>query len=355
MVVYPHICSDTTQPNIVLYGEEHPLAEKIGSLTAADLRSNPDMMIILGTSLKVFGLKRIVREFAKAVHARGGKVIYINNTPAASSTWKDVIDYHINMDCDRWVADVKKRRPDIWEVQSTLDLGKVTKELAASPTKGKSKPGKIFKETDKENELAARPKAKATGARKPLTSSSGNGPPARKLITKKPTCISKILCPPTPPPTKGSRPEKKSAVKHVPNTPYNAPLAPSTPTRSRKSVFMPASVRATPTQSPSHTPSRITRMMASVGIGSPWKQNINYYSRGGSGDFDQSPLPKAKRQMLDKVVVKSRGPEKKKELDAGVEFAVCGTLTPIKPLSAVPALERRCSRRLSKLPVEVSA
>lgn len=73
---------------------------------------------------------------------------------------------------------------------------------------------------------------------------------------------------------------------------------------------------------------------------------------------DQSPLPKAKRQMLDKVVVKTRGLGKKTE--EGVEFAVCGVLTPlkastpVKPLSIVSALERRCSRRLSKLPVEVS-
>lgn len=314
------------------------------------------MMIILGTSLKVFGLKRIVKEFAKAVHARGGKVIYVNNTPAAASTWKDIIDYHIDMDCDKWVADVRKRRPDIWEVQLTLDLGKVTKKLAASPTKGKSKPGRIFKETDKENALAGRPKAKATGTRKPLASSSGNGPPARKLIPKKP--IAKIICPPTPPPTKGSRPEKKSTIKRPPNTSYNAPLAPSTPTRSRKSVFLPASILATPTHSPSHTPSRITRMMASIQIKSPWKKNATYSSRDGN-EVDQSPLPKAKRQMLDKVVVKSKGLGKKTEEE--VEFAVCGALTPLKastlinPLLAVPALERRCSRRLSKLPAEVSS
>lgn len=321
-------------------------------------------MIILGTSLKVFGLKRIVREFAKAVHARGGKVIYVNNTPAANSTWKDVIDYHIDMDCDKWVADVKKRRFDIWEVQVKLDLGKVTKKLAASLTKGKSNKGKIFNETDKENELAARPKVKATGARKPLASSSGNGslpkrPITKKTITKKP--ITKVpICPPTPPPTNGSRPEKKSTIKRVQNTPYNPPSAPSTPTRRNKSTFMSAPVLATPTHSPqSRTPSRITRMMASVGLKSPWKENVNYCARDGSGSLDQSPLPKAKRQMLDKVVVKSKGLDRN-EPQAGVELAVCGALTPVKvltplkALSNMPALERRCSRRLSKLPVEVS-
>lgn len=100
-------------------------------------------------------------------------------------------------------------------------------------------------------------------------------------------------------------------------------------------------------------------MMASVQIKSPWKKNAIYCSRDGSGSADKSPLPKAKRQMLDRVVIKSKGLEKMK-LEEGVEFAVCGALTPlkvpnpIKPLSVVQTLGRRYSRRLSKLPVEVS-
>jgi hypothetical protein len=114
------------------------------------------MLIIMGTSLKVHGLKKLVKEFAKAVHAtspssspstqpkkRGlsGKVIFVNKT-APGAEWTDVIDYHVGGETDRWVEKViddwKKMRPADWEVQRTLDgdgdisMGgfKVVKEVA---------------------------------------------------------------------------------------------------------------------------------------------------------------------------------------------------------------------------------
>lgn len=350
MLTYP-------QPNIVLYGEEHPLAEKIGSLTSADLRSNPDIMIILGTSLKVFGLKRIVREFARAVHARGGKVIYVNNTPAAYSTWKDIIDYHVDMDCDAWVADVKKRRFDIWERQLTLDLGKVTKKATTTSPSKLSKSKKIFKEVEQENEIKARPKAKATGARKPLGAMTGNGPPG---ILKKSSNFTIPMCPPTPPSTNGARPEKRSTVKRA-STPYNPPSVPSTPTgrHNRSASMFPTSVLATPQASPSRL---ISQLMSTVRINSATKERLPYSPRRGNsrcGSMEQSPLPKAKRRMLEKskpVTTRSKGKEKGtgSESGASLEMEVCGTIT-LKPLQLASGIERRISRRLSKLPVEVPA
>lgn len=117
------------RPNVVLYGEEHPNADEVGRLNEADIRAVPDMMIILGTSLKVHGLKRMVREFAKAVHAKGGVVVFVNNTAPAESTWNSVIDYHVTMDCDAWVAEVKLRRPGIWERQTKLPVPRVIKSI----------------------------------------------------------------------------------------------------------------------------------------------------------------------------------------------------------------------------------
>lgn len=115
----------TLRPNIVLYGEEHPSADLIGKVTAHDLLLSPDVLLILGTSLHVHGLKVLVREFAKAVHARAGgkgKVIYVNLSRPSESVWKDVIDYWVSMDCDEWVGAVKRHRPDIWPVQAELQL-----------------------------------------------------------------------------------------------------------------------------------------------------------------------------------------------------------------------------------------
>ncbi|KAL9629896.1 MAG: hypothetical protein Q9164_006672, partial [Protoblastenia rupestris] len=115
----------TLRPNIILYGEEHPCADTIGALSSHDLTMSPDFLLILGTSLHVHGLKTLVREFAKSVHARGGRsarVVLVNLSKPAESVWKDVIDYWVCMDCDEWVARMRKFRPDIWHIQGELGL-----------------------------------------------------------------------------------------------------------------------------------------------------------------------------------------------------------------------------------------
>ena len=129
----------TLRPAIVLYDETHPLGDDIGAIQASDVSRKPDMLIIMGTSLKVHGLRRLVKEFAKAVHASVppdptsaktqaknwvGKVIFVNKTPP-SSEWNGVIDYHIEGETDAWThrveEDWRKMRPSDWEVQQTLD------------------------------------------------------------------------------------------------------------------------------------------------------------------------------------------------------------------------------------------
>ncbi|KIM70172.1 hypothetical protein SCLCIDRAFT_102165 [Scleroderma citrinum Foug A] len=129
----------TLRPAIVLYDETHPLGDDIGTIQSQDIARKPDMLIIMGTSLKVHGLKKLVKEFAKAVHASTttsangspkrvnkwqGKVVFVNKT-APGSEWSDVIDYHVMGETDTWVEKViedwKKMRPSDWEIQQTLD------------------------------------------------------------------------------------------------------------------------------------------------------------------------------------------------------------------------------------------
>ncbi|KAH6676787.1 DHS-like NAD/FAD-binding domain-containing protein [Halenospora varia] len=109
------------RPDIVLYGEEHPHANLVGPLITHDLGLGPDVLLIMGTSLKVHGLKIMVKEFAKAVHTKGGKVVFVNRTKPPESTWGDVIDYWVEWDCDAWVIDLKKRRSNIWLRQGTVE------------------------------------------------------------------------------------------------------------------------------------------------------------------------------------------------------------------------------------------
>ena len=111
------------RPNIVLYGEEHPAADAISNITTNDLRFGPDVLLILGTSLHVHGLKVLVKEFAKAVHARSvgkGKVVFVNLTKPPESIWNGVIDYWVAMDCDQWVGGLKRHRPDLFRIQTQL-------------------------------------------------------------------------------------------------------------------------------------------------------------------------------------------------------------------------------------------
>lgn len=113
------------RPNIVLYGEDHPSNTQLTPLIPFDASCQPDVLIIMGTSLKVFGLQKIVREFAKAVHAQKngkGRVIFVNRTRPAESVWEGIIDDFVAMDCDDWVEDMRKRRSDIWLRQGDIDL-----------------------------------------------------------------------------------------------------------------------------------------------------------------------------------------------------------------------------------------
>jgi hypothetical protein len=121
----------TLRPAIVLYDEPHPLGDEIGQIQAADVRKGPDLLIVMGTSLKVHGLKKLVKEFAKVTRARKGPktpgiVIFVNKTPPGSE-WDGVIDYHVEGDTDSWtekvIADWKKHKPTDWEHQTTLVEG----------------------------------------------------------------------------------------------------------------------------------------------------------------------------------------------------------------------------------------
>ncbi|KAH6883586.1 DHS-like NAD/FAD-binding domain-containing protein [Thelonectria olida] len=110
------------RPDVVLYGEEHPRSELISTITEYDISEEPDLLLILGTSLKAHGFKVIVKEFAKAVHCSGGKVILVNKTNPGK-LWAGVIDYWVEWDCDAWVVDMKGRKPSMWSKRKRYHLG----------------------------------------------------------------------------------------------------------------------------------------------------------------------------------------------------------------------------------------
>lgn len=79
------------RPRMVLYNEFNPDDEAIGSVASTDLRARPDAIIVVGTTLKVPGVRRIAREMCAVVRdRRDGVTIWINNEPEPPG--KDLAD-----------------------------------------------------------------------------------------------------------------------------------------------------------------------------------------------------------------------------------------------------------------------
>lgn len=203
------------RPNVVLYGEENPSADAIGAISTHDLALAPDVLLILGTSLHVHGLKTLVKEFSKAVHARPaakGKVIFVNLSKPSESVWKGVIDYWISMDCDQWVNSLRRHRPDIWPVQAPLEFEVMktdihsSKELKPNNKQEKRDSGKENRIDSSSSPLTSKLKQPLAHAstRRPLEAVLNGSPkklPAAYSMTRSTQNIAKSTQLPTPPPS----------------------------------------------------------------------------------------------------------------------------------------------------------
>ncbi|MCJ1479592.1 hypothetical protein MMC13_008278 [Lambiella insularis] len=70
------------RPRIVLYNEHNPDEEAIGAVVGSDLRSRPDAVVVVGTSMKIPGVRRIVREMCGVVRGRrDGLAVWVNRDP----------------------------------------------------------------------------------------------------------------------------------------------------------------------------------------------------------------------------------------------------------------------------------
>lgn len=118
------------RPNIVLYGENHPQSEILAKGLNIDISMKCDLLLIMGTSLKVDGVKKLVRSLAKGIHDRGGHVVFVNKTPV-SKQWAKFIDFEVLCDCDDFVRALKCEIPDLFLTQEQLD----SKKLQPKPKK----------------------------------------------------------------------------------------------------------------------------------------------------------------------------------------------------------------------------
>lgn len=118
------------RPRFVLYNEFNPDEEAIGNVSSADLKARPDAVIVVGTTLKVPGTRRLVKELCQVTRGRrDGFTAWINIEPEPKGIdFKDCWDLVVKAKCDD-VA--REANLDPWD----LDLGEnflVTKEDEAS-------------------------------------------------------------------------------------------------------------------------------------------------------------------------------------------------------------------------------
>lgn len=70
------------RPRIVLYNEENEDRDAIGAVSVADTKTRPDAIIVVGTSMKIPGVRKLVSQMTKIVRDRvEGTTIWINPDP----------------------------------------------------------------------------------------------------------------------------------------------------------------------------------------------------------------------------------------------------------------------------------
>ena len=90
------------RPRMVLYNEYNPDQDAIGAVTTADLKSRPDAVIVVGTSLKIPGVRRMASEMCKVARGRkDGFTAWINNFDEPSGPeFQDCWDLVVKGDSD---------------------------------------------------------------------------------------------------------------------------------------------------------------------------------------------------------------------------------------------------------------
>ncbi|KAK6200059.1 DHS-like NAD/FAD-binding domain-containing protein [Scheffersomyces amazonensis] len=160
------------RPDIVLYGEHHPQADILAQGLNVDLRAGPDLLIVMGTSLKVDGVKKLVKSLSTSIHNKGGKVVFVNKTPL-SKQWHSYIDYEILSDCDNFVRILKKEIPDLFLTQEQLDSKKLKhgmkENLPSIKTEKCIKKTNIKKETKKASGVKQESKASKIKSEKAIS------------------------------------------------------------------------------------------------------------------------------------------------------------------------------------------
>ncbi|KAI9320533.1 DHS-like NAD/FAD-binding domain-containing protein [Dichotomocladium elegans] len=165
----------TLRPDIVLYNEDHPDGEKIGHQQCSDIKRRPDLLIVLGTSLKIPGIKKFIKLAARTVrNSKNGITVFVNKTPPTKE-WDNVFDYQIVGDADAWVSMTEAKLQD-------------KAALAAAWTRIQNRKARQAEEEDddeKENRIAPVSPASVTTKKKRVVEVKGQTTLDNYKVTKR--------------------------------------------------------------------------------------------------------------------------------------------------------------------------
>lgn len=88
------------RPHIVLYGEANPDEDVIGQVVEADLQKPIDVVLVVGTSLKIPGMKRLVTEFSRAAKLQATSSVIWISKEAPPAHLMSIFDVILLGDCD---------------------------------------------------------------------------------------------------------------------------------------------------------------------------------------------------------------------------------------------------------------
>ncbi|OGE56087.1 hypothetical protein PENARI_c003G03051 [Penicillium arizonense] len=185
------------RPRIVLYNEHNPDEEAITSVMNSDIKSRPRVLIVAGTSLKIPGVRRLVKSLCATIRSRkDGVTMFINNEPPSGKEFDDCFDLIVQGSCDEvarqanlksWTSEdisecAYESSPEpIPQLQSSLRAP--TMESFAVVVTPKKRPrtdsGLITPSSSQDEKPAKRPATKAT---KKVTNPASKGRSIKELL-----------------------------------------------------------------------------------------------------------------------------------------------------------------------------
>ncbi|KAI9644714.1 hypothetical protein NHQ30_006740 [Ciborinia camelliae] len=123
------------RPRMVLYNEYNPDEEAIGAVSAADLKKVADAVIVVGTSLKIPGIRRLVKEMCSTTRDRkAGFTAWINlDGEPGGPEFKDCWDLIVRGECDEVARHVGLPK---WNDKDLGQYTMVTNEVEAAKKRG---------------------------------------------------------------------------------------------------------------------------------------------------------------------------------------------------------------------------